>query len=66
MNSLIPRYLTCDACFAADHKFARGLSCVKDHKMKHLFFSLGIKEHTEYYVIKHVGLDNTFAKVLLF
>lgn len=43
-----------------------GLSCVKHQRVQPLFFSLGIKEHTEYCVIKHVRPDNTFAKVPLF
>ena len=43
-----------------------GLSCVKHQRVQPLFFSLGIKEHTEYCVIKHGRPDNTFAKVPLF
>lgn len=35
-------------------------------RVQPLFFILGIREHTEYCVIKHVRLDNTFAKVPLF
>lgn len=42
------------------------LSCVKNQRVQPLFFSLGIKEHTEYCVIKHVRPDNTFEKVPLF
>lgn len=43
-----------------------GLSCVKHQRVQPLFFSLGIKEHAECCVIKHVRPDNAFAKVPLF
>lgn len=39
---------------------------MKHQRVQPLFFSLGFKEHSECYVIKHVRPDNAFAKVLLF